>query len=197
MKKIYTLISFAFIALFANATTYTITVQNFSFTPQTIPNVVCNDVIVWQWVSGTHTTTSLSVPAGAATWDAPITSASPTYSYVVTVAGNYGYKCTPHFASMNMVGGFAATCTNAVPSIDNNYLTVAYPNPFSNKITIDIPDADMITLYNMVGEKIKSVALQHGQTKAEINASELHDGIYFYCIIKEGVVIETRKIVKN
>lgn len=196
MKKIYTFISFALLTFFANATTYTVTVADFSFSPQTLPAVLCNDIIVWQWVNGVHTTTSTSVPAGAATWDAPITSAAPTYSYVVTVAGTYAYVCTPH-ASMGMAGGFVATCPNAVPSLIKNYVSEVYPNPFTNKFTVEMPDADMITLYNMVGEKMKTVILPRGETKTEINASDLPQGIYFYCIIKEGVVIETRKIAKN
>jgi plastocyanin len=196
MKKLYTIISFALLTFCAKATTFDVNVQDFSFTPQAIPNVIVGDMIVWHWVSGTHTTTSISVPAGAATWDSPITSANPTYTYVVTVAGNYGYKCTPHFLTMNMVGGFSAA-VSAVPNIDNNYLSVAYPNPCSNKLTIEMPGADLLSIYNMVGEKIKTIALQRGQTKAEINIGDLQAGIYFYCLIKEGTIVETRKIVKN
>ena len=55
----------------------------------------------------------------------------------------------------------------------------------------------MIALYNVVGEKIRTITLQHGQTKAEINACDLREGIYFYAILKEGVVIGTRKIGKK
>ena len=90
----------------------------------------------------------------------------------------------------------SGTCASGVASINNNFASAVYPVPFSNKLTIET-DADMIALYNMVGEKIKTITLAHGQTKTEINTTDLRDGIYFYCIIKEGVVIETRKIVKN
>lgn len=196
MKKLYTLISFAFISFTASATVHVFSVADFAFTPQTIDTVQCGDTVKWQWVGGSHTTTSISVPVGAATWDAPIASATPTYTYVPTVIGIYAFKCTPHF-SMNMAGGFAVACPNTVPSIESSYLSVVFPNPFSNKVTIEFSGADMIALYNVVGEKIKSIAVQHGQTKVEINAADLREGIYFYCILKEGVVIETRKIVKN
>jgi plastocyanin len=197
MKKIYSLSMLIAFALAAHATVHIITVKDFGFTPQNIPNVVCNDTIKFQWVNGSHTTTSLSVPTGAITWDAPMNSANPTFLYKVTVAGSYGYKCTPHM-NMGMVGGFTANClANAVADLNNTYQSTAYPNPFSNKVIIETQDADMITLYNMMGTKIKTIALQHGQTKAEINASDLSEGIYFYCIIKEGIAVETRKIVKN
>ena len=83
-----------------------VTVQNFSFAPATV-NAVVGDTITWQWVSGTHTTTcdgsfpGTSLPAGAVPWDEPITSASPTYSYVLTVDGEYDYVCTIHAPNMN------------------------------------------------------------------------------------------------
>lgn len=196
MKKLYTLISFAFISFTASATVHVFSVQDFTFAPQTISTVQCGDTVKWQWVGGSHTTTSISVPVGATTWDAPIASATPTYTYVPTVIGNYAFKCTPHFA-MNMAGGFVVACASAVPSIESSYLSVAFPNPFSNKITIEFSGADMIALYNVVGEKIRTITLQQGQTKVEINAADLREGIYFYAILKKGVVIGTRKIVKN
>jgi hypothetical protein len=49
----------------------------------------------------------------------------------------------------------------------------------------------------MVGEKIKIVNVQPAQVKTEISMAEFREGIYFYCILKEGVIIETRKIIKN
>ncbi len=87
------------------STTYTVQVGNYFFNPQTITNVNPGDTIHWVWVTGTHTTTSTTIPAGAATWDEPITSSSPTYDYIPTVPGTYNYKCTPH-AGMGMVGSF-------------------------------------------------------------------------------------------
>jgi len=66
-----------------------------------------------------------------------------------------------------------------------------------NKLTIEFSDVDLISIYNVVGENIKTIVVQNGQTKAEINAADFREGIYFYAILKEGVVIETRKIVKN
>lgn len=96
-----------------------------------------------------------------------------------------------------MQGTITVTCATGVASISNDYFSSAYPNPFSNKLTIETSDADMIALYNMVGEKIRTITLPHGQTKTGINVVDLRNGIYFYCVIKEGAVIETRKIIKN
>jgi plastocyanin len=89
------------------AVTYTVQVGNYYFNPSSL-NVEVGDIVKWVWVEGTHTTTSTSVPAGAASWDEPITSGSQTYSYTVTTAGTYDYVCSLH-AGMGMVGSFVAT----------------------------------------------------------------------------------------
>jgi plastocyanin len=95
------------------AVTHTVLVGNNYFNPTSL-SVEVGDIVKWEWVEGNHTTTSTSVPAGAATWDKPINSGNQTYSYTVTTAGNYNYKCTPH-AAMGMVGSFVATA--AAPSL--------------------------------------------------------------------------------
>jgi len=100
----------------AFATKHVITVQNFSFTPSSITDVIVGDTMRWEWVSGSHTTTSTIIPAGAATWDSPINSANPSFEYKVAVAGTFNYKCTPH-AAMGMVGSFVASAPVATLSI--------------------------------------------------------------------------------
>jgi plastocyanin len=62
-------------AFTALATKWTVTVQNFSFNPSSLPNVAVGDTIKWVWVSGSHTTTSSTIPGGAVSWDQPINSA--------------------------------------------------------------------------------------------------------------------------
>jgi len=89
------------------ATIHQVQVSNYQFNPSNL-SVNVGDTVKWVWVSGSHTTTSTAVPAGAATWDQPITSASTSYSYRVTVEGTYNYECTPH-AIMGMVASFTAT----------------------------------------------------------------------------------------
>ncbi len=100
----------------ALATKHVITVQNFSFNPSSITDVVVGDTMRWVWVSGTHTTTSTTIPATASTWDSPITSSNTSYEYKVTVAGTYNYKCTFHAAS-GMIGSFVASTGAATLSV--------------------------------------------------------------------------------
>ena len=102
MKKY--LLSFCLLlaGLCSQATVHLITVADFQFNSAS-ENAIIGDTITWTWVSGSHTTTcdpainsSTSLPAGAAVWNSNISSASPSFSYVLTVAGTYNYLCLPH-----------------------------------------------------------------------------------------------------
>jgi plastocyanin len=103
------------------STKWIVTVQNFQFTPSSISNVNSGDTIRWEWINGTHTTTSTSVPSGAATWDQPIDATNTFYEYTATVAGTYNYYCMHHptqmIASFTVIG-FVPTL-NVTPSIKN------------------------------------------------------------------------------
>jgi plastocyanin len=117
MKKITFLFS-ALISLMmlshpVQATKWIVNVQNFSFSPDNLPNVIVGDTIRWNWINGSHTTTSTTIPGGAASWDHPLNSSSTFFEYHVTIAGTYNYKCTPHQA-MGMVGSFIATAPTPV-----------------------------------------------------------------------------------
>jgi len=113
MKK---LVSLVFILVLISGFTITkasfavkhvVTVGNFFFNPSSV-NVNVGDTIRWVWSAGSHTTTSTpgAIPAGAASWDALITSSVTSFEYKVTVAGSYAYVCTPH--APGMAGTFTA-----------------------------------------------------------------------------------------
>lgn len=197
MKKIYLLLSIILTSVTASATIHNVTVASFSFTPNAM-SVVVGDTIRWT-ISGTgHTTTSVSVPVGAATWDHSFTTSGETFDYKVEVAGNYGYKCTPH-ASMNMVGGFVATNPVGLGVAKITKQTTdfkAYPNPFKTKITIPTKNAESIEIFSVLGEKVKTI--DTGMLdKVTVDLSDLRKGVYFYALKDESGVIETRKIVKS
>ncbi|MBC8315635.1 MAG: T9SS type A sorting domain-containing protein [Bacteroidales bacterium] len=100
------LLAVSMVVNIASATVHTILVGNFYFNPSVITDVQVGDTIKWQWVEGSHTTTSTTIPAGAASWDSPITSGNQVFEYKVTVSGSYDYKCTPH--SSIQTGSFTA-----------------------------------------------------------------------------------------
>ena len=107
MKKVYLSLATFLVIQFSFATIHEVQVANFQFTPANI-NVSVGDTVKWTWIEGSHTTTSVTIPAGAATWDNPMTSGSTTFLYKVTVAGLYNYKCIPH-AAFGMLGTINAS----------------------------------------------------------------------------------------
>lgn len=201
MKKIYTLIfttAFTFIAFVSNAATVNVavgtngsTLANEFFPAAVAANV--GDVIQFTNAGGTHNVTSTSVPGGAAAMSSgTLTGLGASYSYTVTVAGTYSYTCTFH-AGMN--GTVNATVGIVTQTID--LLTSVYPNPFKERITLKYNAVEAIELYNVIGEKVKSFELPSNQTQTEIELSDLNAGIYFIRTYKEGVAVETKKIIKS
>ncbi|MFA5403776.1 MAG: T9SS type A sorting domain-containing protein [Ignavibacteria bacterium] len=203
MKKTILIILITFFAsTFSFATTRTIAVQNFSFSPDNL-NAFVGDTIVWQWVSGTHTTTSTTIPPTASVWDQPISSIDISYSYIITVPGTYNYKCTPH-ESMGMVGVINAQISSITKN-ENITLTYKlnqnYPNPFNpmTNISFSIPKSEFvkITVYNEIGREIETVLSENlnvGSYTINYNASKLSSGIYFYKI-NAGDFKETKRML--
>lgn len=105
-----------FSALFA--TTITVKVSDFQFKPKTV-NAKVGDTIKFVWKGGIHTTTSVTIPAGANAWDRLMDSAHRNYKYILRVAGTYQYKCTPHGAfgmtgTINVTSALAAGLSDFV-----------------------------------------------------------------------------------
>ena len=105
MKKnlLYLFLLFPF---FLKAETHIVTISNFQFSPANL-NVLVGDVIRWQWAEGFHNTASLTIPAGADPWTAPVSGAGFSYEYTVTTPGTYNYQCDPHGGFM--LGSFTAS----------------------------------------------------------------------------------------
>lgn len=160
------------------------------FNPSAIPNVIVGDVIRWEWKAGNHTTTSAVVPTGAAAWNSPITSTVTFFEYTVTVAGNYGYVCTPH-VSMNMVGGFTASAAAGVdePSKASFHL---FPNPATDAINLffaaPIQKNTVVTIYDIQGKVITTEKADRiiGSNKMSIPFAFQPAGVYFVRVKEEN-----------
>ncbi|MEO8711119.1 MAG: T9SS type A sorting domain-containing protein [Parafilimonas sp.] len=109
MKKFLSAITICLLFVI-NAYSFTqiVTVQNHLFTPSGF-TINLGDTVRFTWLNGSHTTTSLIIPAGAASWDHPINSSSTSFTYIPSKIGVYNYKCIPHF-SMGMKGNFTVVC---------------------------------------------------------------------------------------
>lgn len=182
------------------ATKHIVTVQSFSFNPANISSVLVGDTIRWVWVNGSHTTTSVTIPGGAATWNSPITSVVTSFEYKVTVAGIYNYKCTPHAATMN--GSFTAS----VPINKTLNLTVfleglyngstmnkaqnatgnQYAGTIADQLTIELHNAN--PPYSIAGSPFNTNLNTNGLASLTIPASF---GSNYYLVVKHRNSVET------
>lgn len=198
MKKIYTLIFasvFSLLSLNSNAAIINVTVASSTFTPNNFAALI-GDQVVWTFTGGfshSSTSTTATIPAGALAWDSGLMT-SGTFSYTITTAGAYGYGCSLH-AGTGMVAQFTVTATGIVEPL-TDLLTNAYPNPFKDKITFKYNSIDIIEIMNVVGEKVKIIQASALETKVTVDFENLPSGIYFYRTLREGVIVETKKIVK-
>jgi hypothetical protein len=74
----------------------------------------------------------------------------------------------------------------------------AYPNPAIEHFCIEMTDATdsdvySLDLYNIMGSKVLTAMLSEG--KNILDVSDLTNGVYFYSLIRNNKVIETKKVV--
>jgi plastocyanin len=208
MKKQYILISCLLVLLLTGfnhpsfGTTWQVTVANFSFSPSSLANVKVGDTVHFQWESGTHTTTSTTIPAGAATWNHPITSTNQTFDYIPTVTGTYNYKCTPH-AGMGMVGSFNVTFPTGIPDQKSALSVEIFPNPVLSiatvKLTSDPSHMTGVTVFDMTGKTVLAKELGNLTQDHSItfDMSAAPAGIYFAVFrdTENGTIV--RRIIKE
>lgn len=194
-------IALAVVSFNVSAAIHVVQVSNFQFSPNTL-NVNVDDTVRFTWISGTHTTTSASVPNGAATWNSSISSSVTQFDYKVTVAGNYGYFCSPH-QGMGMVGGFVASTVTSMNESELN-LTSLFPNPFVNELFIEQgneePPYTQVIISDILGKQIRTIEIENisiASGKRRIDVAELPKGIYFVTLKGTGAKSKTIRLVKE
>ncbi len=162
------------------------------------------DVIRWEWTSGVHTTTSASVPQGAASWDADLTQAFPLYEYTVEVQGTYAYFCSLHVSS-GMAGAFIASVPASItPSLNNTPREMMVGLEMDSKtLHITLKGGETtngaIKIYDLTEKVIATIyegSLGLEEKRITYDAALLGRGIYFVRLEEENKVI-TRKIMIN
>ena len=199
MKQILTLLLFT-IGISAQATVRVITCQNGAnhFLPVTV-NAIVGDTIHWTWVSGNHIVGPIletDIPALADTWYAPIDNIYNTFDYVVAYPGTYYYVCHP-LAPHGEDGFINVTLTTAVPEVLPVNSTGLYPNPFTEQLTLETSGATQLDFHTLTGELVRSIAVASGPALLRTDLGTLPSGIYFVSILREGVVVETKRMVKQ
>lgn len=183
-------------------TVHIVEVKNFEFVPANI-DIAVDDTVEWQWIEGTHTTTSDST-TGHNVWDQPIDVGHQVFRFVITAPGVHNYFCTPH-RNMGMIGTITATAVNSVDDEINPpekfQLSQNYPNPFNPTTSLQyaIGSRQFVTLkvYDLLGKEVATLVNEErlaGRYKVEFNGSNLPSGIYFY-ELKAGSFTQTKKMI--
>lgn len=205
MKK--SIFLFLAILLLININTYatirTVTVQNYTFTPTPL-NAFVGDTVKWQWIIGTHTTTSGTIPPGAALWNASIDAINTSFMYKITTAGTYNYACSFHGTLFGMTGVINATAAGIkqIETVVNKFeLMQNYPNPFNptTNIRFNIPQKSFVSLklYDITGKELGTLVnseLNEGGYLVDFNASTYASGIYIYRL-QAGDFTEVKKMM--
>jgi plastocyanin len=153
------------------------------------------DTIRWEGTFSMHPMSSTSVPAGAATWH--VTSGS-VYSYPVTEAGTYQYKCDLHSGS-GMIGQFTADAATGVNGRSDTgfpagfVLDPAFPNPFNAETTVrfSLPEnrTVRVAVYDQEGREAAVLfdgPASAGPHEVRFDGSALTSGVYLVRLKAEG-----------
>jgi len=125
----------------------------------------------------------------------PISGATDSF-YVVTNFGNY---------SVVVTNAYGCTATAQAPCLSigiNNYtdeyLISISPNPLTNSFVLTIHgscnERNMrFVIFNVLGEEIRTVEIEKERTI--ISRKDMANGIYFYRIMQDGVVVHSGKLI--
>ncbi|MDA3884541.1 MAG: T9SS type A sorting domain-containing protein [Candidatus Delongbacteria bacterium] len=113
------------------------------------------------------------------------------YIYLATGGGVY--------RSVNSTTGIGS---NEQFTIDNLQLEQNYPNPFNNETNISFSISEIsevkLSVYNIKGEFVKDVfneRLNKGSHNYLFKADDLNSGVYFYQLMVNGKIAETKKMI--
>ena len=100
----------------------------------------------------------------------------------------------------NKVGSRLANEEESKPSIPEPKRSFTlFPNPNNGSMTMvyDLGEESNgnMNLYDVTGKLINSYDLQTKNGVLEINEDQLHNGIYFYRILVNGIIVNSNKIV--
>jgi plastocyanin len=187
------------------STVYTIQEGSYYFSPDTL-YVHVGDTIKWVWMSGSHTSTSIKVPTGAATWNHPMNSASSDFEIQLTVAGEYDFHCNIHPSMMH--GAIFVAPASGITSYNNaSHFVHLYPNPFlsnlSMSFTLKESETIKISIYDLTGKIVKVLANSNFEKGDHViswdgkneTGENVNHGLYFYMIEMKGQSKASGKII--
>ncbi|MBS1657129.1 MAG: T9SS type A sorting domain-containing protein [Chitinophagales bacterium] len=102
-------------------------------------------------------------------------------------------------AHVTMTVNVTAESNTGISNVNKEVISV-YPNPAKDVLNVNLDAAKKISaieIYNVVGQKIKTVNLQQGITSITVPVSDLKKGVYFVRAISNGKEILTKTFSKD
>ena len=90
---------------------------------------------------------------------------------------------------------YSATCSLGIEDSVFDKV-VMYPNPTKGEVNINNISLDKATVYNSLGQLVKSFVFNSGDTNNTINLSDLPKGIYYVYLISEDAASAKKVIVE-
>jgi plastocyanin len=202
MKKIIT--TFACLILFTQgllATTYTITISGFAYSPTTL-SVAVGDVVTIA-ASGTHPLVQVDQTNWNTNTPTPVSGGWGTktaaYTFTVTSTSTIYYGCQNHMASMQMKGQITVTTTGIKQVTATANKSLLYPNPVVNgEFTVKTENSTSngkVTIYNIEGKLLETYTLTNGVVEIK---TKLPTGEYFYSVtINQKEISREKFLITN
>ena len=183
----------------AFAATYVVTQSGLTFSPADL-TIAAGDSVRWNWTTGIHTVTSgdnAASPDVGSLFDAPLSSASPSYVFVFANPGVVPYFCRPH-ELFGMKGTITVQAVSAVGDLPIGVTITRLdnaPNPFNPQTVISFdlagPAPVELRIYDLAGRRVRSLltgdalaagphdAVWDGRTDA---GGSVAAGVYLYVL---------------
>lgn len=191
--RLFLIITLLGVQLLGFAATHTITVTSSAFSPNALI-INQGDVVVFQWQSGSHHVMSDNNSFA----DFMVNSSNPSKTLNLTNAGNFGYhSMTAH----NVTGNITVRMVSGMKDVKQVPTLNAFPNPTRGETTITLNQAAgeqyKIRISNAIGRIIKTVELKDRDfhNGVVIDMSDMPSGFYFYSLLANDKMIETKRLV--
>ncbi len=210
MKKIYLILFVCIAFLGTKATTYTVAVSGFAFSPATL-NINIGDMVVFTGLNGGgHPTAQVS----SATWVADGTTTltagwgvkTADFTYTATTVGTVYYVCQFHVGTFSMKGtiNVGAVGINETSNLLQNTISL-FPNPAQNNINVSFALSNAsnvsIKLFNAIGQEVKVLTPNTNLPEGNYNynydlPATLATGNYFLEVSSNNKLV-TKKLIIN
>lgn len=195
--RIFFMVAFLTLNMLSFAATYTISVNNSTFVPQNL-TVNPGDRVVFQWNSGNHPVMSDNNAFPLFN----INSAATSKTLVMNNPGTYGYHSMGLGGPANgMFGTIVVRTVSDKKEFKNAATLNAYPNPSQGETTITLNHGAnenyKIRISNAIGRVVKTIDLDNNATDAQVKVdlSNLPAGFYFYSLLANDKMLETKRLV--